>query len=75
MMLNIFHIFIGHMYFENDLFNALDHLLIGLFVLLPFNFLNTLYILDINLLLDGYLAKFFLRLSLLSGNCLPCRDF
>jgi hypothetical protein len=33
--------------FENCLFNSLAHLLIGLFVLLVFNFW-TLYILDIN---------------------------
>jgi NADH:ubiquinone oxidoreductase subunit 3 (subunit A) len=45
--------------FENCPFNSFAHFLIGLFVLLVFNFLISLYILDSNTS-NGQLAKTFL---------------
>jgi hypothetical protein len=44
---------------QSFLFNSFAHLLIGLFVFLVFNFLNSLYILSTNLLSDKELAKIF----------------
>jgi hypothetical protein len=41
-----------YFFWKKCLFGSLVHLLIGLFVLLVFNFLSSLYILDINPLLD-----------------------
>jgi hypothetical protein len=43
--------------FENCLFNSFVHLLIGLFVLLVFKFLSSLYMLDINPLSDGQILR------------------
>jgi hypothetical protein len=54
-----FHIFIGHLYFLNCLFSSFDHILIGLFVLLEFNILCSLCILDVNSLLDEWLGEIF----------------
>jgi hypothetical protein len=45
--------------FENLLFNLSAHSLIGLFVLLVFKFLSSLYILDMNPLSIEYLANIF----------------
>jgi hypothetical protein len=56
--------------FENCLFYSFAHLLSGLFFLSVF-FFSFLFILDINMLSDAYLAKIFLlffRLYLHSGN-------
>jgi hypothetical protein len=39
--------------FENCLFNPFDYLLIGLFILLVFSFLGSVYILDMNPLSGG----------------------
>jgi hypothetical protein len=59
--------------FENRLFNSLAHLLTGLFLI--FNFLRSLYILDINLPLDKKSGKDFLpfcRLSVYFADCFFC---
>jgi hypothetical protein len=45
--------------FENHVFYSFAHLLIWLFVLLVFNFWDSLYFLDINPLSDELLAKIF----------------
>jgi hypothetical protein len=68
-----FHVFIRHIYFF--LLRTLcsfAHLLIGLFSLLLFKFLSSLYIVDINPLSDKHLAKIFLpfcELSFTTSNC------
>jgi hypothetical protein len=50
---HFFHVFLDHLHFcFGELFDSFVHLLIGLLVLLVFNFLSSLYILDVNHLSD-----------------------
>ena len=44
---------------ENSLFNSVPHFSVGLFNLLVFNFLNSIYILGISLLSDVVVVKIF----------------
>jgi hypothetical protein len=57
---------------ENCLSSSFSHLLIELFVPLTFNFLNSLYNLDINPLLDEYLDKIFFPFWMLSTHSCKC---
>jgi hypothetical protein len=56
-----------HTSFENCLSNSFSHLLIRLFILLVFSFLNSFYILHINPLLDVYSCQ---RVFSHSAGCL-----
>ena len=65
---------------ENSLFNSVPHFLIGLFGSLEFDFLNSLYILDITSLWDVWLIKIFFSICWLPffsyRQCpLPYRSF
>jgi hypothetical protein len=68
-MLNIYEfISLCASFLENCLWNSFSHLLIGLFGILVFNFLSSLYILDMNHLSDEQIAKIFSH-SLSSSSC------